>query len=618
MVSNTKNIVDKQRCIFISHASADNKEDKKIDKLFGVLEQCYKVFCSSVPKSGISYGTKLFNAINGKIKNSNIFIAIVTDNYLRSAYCLYEFCIARYLQKRIISIFANEDVELKLNSLQNKDLVSLIANLDKSENDDTAKKIIKSLKLPEKSKDLIIEILQAIANTKCDRPYIGMSQIEYKQILEYCNKEGIDRFGKGQIFNKDLIIQKISKARKIYFLSTTGAGLFKTLKEEALPNALKNGAEVNVILPDKDSEFCEDVALAECKQNFYGKMIEIQNKNRIHFEYDMVFQYLNEAYTLAMQAEEKVSLGTLTCYCSQTLLRQTIVLAIDDNNKAWGWISMTMPPVRTTDSLSFSIDGQCETSSLTKLIIDHCECIKSIAREKGEIKSIDGRTTSRHFNNRHVNCELYWENKKNVALKYMQERQLTYSNVLIEVAAQHPLYNGETPNEEFTRRLDCVIQLYEKLNDSDHKVYIYVPGSRHAHNGINDNVSLSSAGRRYLISKGIDSNIIFADDMNELYKGADGVYNSADECYVSSKIFKENKFGRLLCVCSPYQIMRKTFLYLEQGLIPECYGIPNQNMYHDIVSEYFNSLRITVYEDRDWQDKDSLMFIQTRKNRIPK
>lgn len=231
---------------------------------------------------------------------------------------------------------------------------------------------------------------------------------------------------------------------------------------------------------------------------------------------------------------------------------------------------------------------------------------------------MDGRTTSNHFNNRHVNCELYWKGKKDVALKYMQERQIIYSDVLIEVAAQHPLYNGEIPNDEFTRRLDCSIQLFNKLNDGNHNVYIYVPGSKHAHNGINDNISLSSAGKRYLISKGINSDFIFADEMNELYKGLDGVYNSADECYVSSQIFKANKFGRLLCICSPYQIMRKTFLYLEQGLMPECYGIPSPNMFHDIVSEYFNSLKITVYEDRDWQDKDSLMFIQTRKNRVPK
>lgn len=601
--------------IFVSHATADNQDGKYIDKLYKTLENRYKVFCSSVPKAGISYGKKLFKTINDNIKNCNIFVAIITDNYIRSAYCLYEFCIARFLQKKIISIYANKNVESKMAPLQDKDIVSLVANCDIKVCYQDSEKLCKGLALHQEHKEQIANILLGIAKTKSLKPYFGMSQAEYQQVFSYCDNEGIERFGKGQIFDKQTINEKFATAKKIYFLSTTGAGLFKTIKGNAIQAALRNGAEIIVILPDKDSTFCQDVALAECKQENYGDVIRTQNKSRIHAEFDSVFQYLNEAFSQAKQAQ--TVLGTITCYCSQTLLRQTVVLAIDENDNAWGWATMTMPPIRTTDSPTFSVNGQCAESSLIRLMVNHCECIKNIAIDRGEFRVISGETECNYFNNKNLDREVYWKKKRDSAITYMQERRNTYSNILIEVAAQHPLYNGNTPNKEFAGRLDCAIKLYHSFKEEEKEVYIYVPGSLHAHKGISDDISLSQAGKEYLIHKGIPQEIIYADDMNKRYKNEEGVYNSADECYVCSQIFKTHRFGRLICICSPYQTMRKTFFYLEQEIIPECYGIPSENMFHDAVSEFFHSLSTTIYEDHDWQDWESPMYIQTRQERKP-
>ncbi len=57
--------------------------------------------------------------------------------------------------------------------------------------------------------------------------------------------------------------------------------------------------------------------------------------------------------------------------------------------------------------------------------------------------------------------------------------------------------------------------------------------------------------------------------------------------------------------CSPYQVMRKAFCYMEFGLFPECYGEPASEMHHDSVSEYFGSLHHTVIEDNNWQNEES-------------
>ena len=605
---------NKQLAIFVSHASADNNgKDTLVDNLYEILQGNYKVFCSSVPKRGIPFGKKLFQTLNNNLHNCNIFVAVITDNYIRSGYCLYEFCVARYLNKKILSIYANSDLVSKMETLQDKDIVSLIANQNTKNNGKDAEKLISTLKLPKEKLNKISAFLDNLSLAKSDKPYFGMSLDEYKRILTYCNEEGIERIFKGHTPSQE-VIKHFSNAKKIYIVSTTGAGLLKTVKANAIPSALRNGAEIIVIMPDKNSAFCNDVAVAECKQDNFSKVIEEQNQQRIYSEFDSAFQYLNEAYEHARK-DYVGTLGTIKCYCSQTLFRQTIVITIDGDNKAWGWTTMTMPPLRTTDCPTFSINGTCSESSLISLMINHCECIRRIAEDRGEYREITGETLAHNFNSKNLIAEQYWKAKQSEAKEFMSDRRKTYSNVLIEVAAQHPLYNGRVPNDEFAKRLDLAVELYHRLTQKDCQVFIYVPGSRHKHNGICDEISLSQAGKEYLMDKGIDTDHIYADEVNVKFKGEDGVYNSADECYVSSQIFKKQKFGRLICVCSTYQTIRKTLFYIEQGLLPECYGVPSEQMHHNAVSEYFHSLTTTVYNDHDWQDSDSPLFRKSREER---
>ena len=56
--------------------------------------------------------------------------------------------------------------------------------------------------------------------------------------------------------------------------------------------------------------------------------------------------------------------------------------------------------------------------------------------------------------------------------------------------------------------------------------------------------------------------------MNRRYKGEQGVYNTADECFVASRIFFDGDYRRLHCVCSPNQIQRKKLFYIAFGVIP--------------------------------------------------
>lgn len=207
--------------------------------------------------------------------------------------------------------------------------------------------------------------------------------------------------------------------------------------------------------------------------------------------------------------------------------------------------------------------------------------------------------------------ELYNKAKENMKLKKGN------TGVLIEVAAQHPLINGEKPNEEFEKRLILAIQIFKEKQKKGQDTYIYVPGSLHMDNEISDKISLSEAGKRYLVANGIDENKVYADDMNNKYKGEAGVYNSTDECYVASKIFEELNFGELNCVCSSGQMMRKMLSYIRFGYVPYMHTVSCDTMYHDYIDEIFKYIPILL-EDEDALQGKSDEAERLRKLRKPK
>lgn len=604
---------EQKKFVFISHAAIDNKGTKVVDRLEKILlDNEDAVFCTTDPRRGIFYGKELFKEINEKLDSTDYFVAIITDNYVRSVYCMYEMSVARYKGLTIIPIFANIKLKEKLKGLINNDIVSLDVESSVEENMPKSIQLQDLLQIKKEDEKAIAELLVDISKIKGRKPYIGMLQEEYDDINKYCEDEGIVKINKGYVYDRVTMWKKIESAQCVYIVATTGTSLLKSICEKVLPDALRNGVEVNVIIPDKESQFCRDVAMAECER--YNTVVTEQNEKRIATEFDSVHQYLNEAYCHSMSGEVPPK-GKIRCFNSRSLLRQTIFLAVSKDNSAWGWVTMTVPPLRTSDTPSFVIEDNDVRNGLGKVIVEHCRCLMQLAEKNNEVREISGDTRSIPFGSAQSRLEEYWKRKKETADRYMKEKQARSSGVLIEVASQHPLFEGDKPNAEFTNRLDFAIRLLSSIKAN--KVKIYVPGSRHSFNGKDDKISLSLAGKNYLISKGIDENIILAEEANEKYKGESGVYNSADECYVASEIFKDGDFGTLISVCSPNQVMRKTFNYIEFGVLPLCYGIPSSNMFHDVVSEYFNSLNETVFRDHSWQDETSEAFINSRKERRP-
>lgn len=197
---------------------------------------------------------------------------------------------------------------------------------------------------------------------------------------------------------------------------------------------------------------------------------------------------------------------------------------------------------------------------------------------------------------------LLWLNKYEKALTNMAKAKETGKGILIETAAQHPLKDGMYPAEEFQARLDLGIKLYKELSVKE-SVKFYIPGSRHQENGNIDFVSLSEAGKNYLISRGIPEKNIYADDANLEIMGDKGVYNSADECYVSCQLFKKNGFKELHLVCSPNQMMRKMLCYINFGCFPNIHTASCDKMYHNPINEIFECIPKVLENNQEHQDE---------------
>ncbi len=182
-----------------------------------------------------------------------------------------------------------------------------------------------------------------------------------------------------------------------------------------------------------------------------------------------------------------------------------------------------------------------------------------------------------------------WRSKYLRARAVMEERKDNH-HTLIEIAAQHPLDDGIHPNDEFRARLERGKQLFELYRAASDRVEVYVPGSRHVFEGRPDRTSLSEAGRSYLIDNGMPPSAIRGDDLNSQYKGAEGVYNSADECFVAASYYKDTNFGILISVCSPAQMLRKTLHYIEFGVVPLNVTVPTLSSFHDYIDELFDKI----------------------------
>jgi len=407
-----------------------------------------------------------------------------------------------------------------------------------------------------------------------------------------------------------------SDAIKLFY--TTGARFLSSF-EIVLAQFVARGGHIQLLCAKPESEMLNEVQqIEEAYLN--------SSRATIHKEFDTLIELGQNILGAAKKQNQNNNLknetGTIQLGFSKTLFRSSILICEKDRQPLWGWLTITLPPFKSKDTISMEMIPTKETphTALIERAAGHFDAAWEIAKSHNEVYTIDSYVPS-SLKKPQDSKHLYWKEKEKSASLFMRHR-IRKKGVLIEVAAQHPLVDGLYPNKEFSARLDVAIEIYRRETAKGLNVEIYVPGSLHLdYNGIPDECSLSEAGCRYLSEAGIPQEAIHGEDLNGKYNESryyTGVYNTADECYVAAHYFHEStEFRQLITVCSPNQLMRKTLFYLEHNIIPMVITVPCEELSHNFLYELLESVPYLLYEDHDWQGKSSKEAIRTRKERDP-
>ena len=561
-------------------------------------------------------GEERTDALRKRLSDSSVLVAIITDSYLRSPICLSELSSFWYANKCVVPLVFNGDTGvLFLRELFGKDIIHVDAKNVLLNPGNTFCTALSNngfyiTKIAE-AEDDFNEFFKSCSQAVCERKYIGMLE-EHYNILDYCNKYGVKRFQNTSL-KTDEISEKLSGMDEIILLSTTGATLINNLSAQFLPSVLKSGTDFTVLLPNKGSQYIVDVAEIEMP---WSTSVNVE---RLNNEFDNVVINLFSVVNKCWHSSETGLKGRVYIGNAYTFLRQTVI-AGRKNNFIWGWTSLTIPPKKTSDGTpSFEFSGEMREKSIASMIWEHLSSIKRIASIRNKLFEIcpDSDIKDFSFGLEPSSAKNKWQNMYDKAKLITEEHRRLYEKVLIEVAAQHPLNTDGTPSSEFATRLNYSVELYNKLKQDNIAVKIFVPGSVHKYKDRVDKTSLSQSGFSYLVQSEVSSEDILGEAEIKKYKGDKGVYNSADECFVASEIFKDGDYGKLLCVCSPNQLVRKQLFYIAFGVTPFIYSVPCDEMAHDPVYELFEAIPDVIYNDHTWQDNNSPNGNRTRNERKP-
>lgn len=611
-------MLQKKRTLFVSHCSSDALIMEHLSSGLNAIfhEKYVKVFNTFQEKTGTDIGTGLSDALRKNIASADLMIAVITDNYLRSIKCISELSSFWFLSRKVLPIVLNGTCGVEfLYALFGQEVIYLDPQaLSAAE---CAVKFCRTIQnnrfpfsLPEESLlPKLTDLFSSLKQERSLRPYIGSTETN-TEIVQFCERNGIDSITDRAMDIRGFI-DRLKNYHDIFIISTTGANLISGLASSFLENALLSGKNLTLLLPNKYSDFCADVAEIESSTDPEG------NLNRLANAFADILTNLQRSVDSAAAKANGASIGKIHIGCAYTLLRQTITLGMN-GEQYWGWLSITVPPGRTNDrTTSISFSGSDTQGSFGSSVIHHVLSVCRLAKDRGDYYEFQpGKKDFECFHLERRSAVHYWTEMQTAAMQNMLMQRSAGVGYLIEVAANHPLLEGLYPAEEFASRLDFAVMLYRKYQETA-TVKIYVPGSRHRFGEHTDSVSLSTAGKAYLIEKGIPEEDILGEAENARWKGKAGVYNSADECFVAANIFRDMGFQRLFCVCSPNQMERKRLFYMAFGVLPDFYTVPGDHLAHNAVYELLQAIPDVLYCDHTWQDPNSPNGLRTRAERIP-
>lgn len=585
--------------IFISHETSDYKEIKPIiESIYRIFGNKFRFFNSSEKFDGSNPKDDVKTNIDRELTDADFVLIFATPNFICSEYCLYEVSVASFLKKPVYIFNFNQKSADVIAKIIGKNLVYIdCLSSEKAELSfaNFAYSVARDYDVGVSKEEISHHLensFNSSKNLQRKRMFIGASQ-EIINLENYSNKMGIYEF-RNTTIDMDTLHDKLVNVKELYIVSTTGYDLISKLSVSIFKELLESGTKIFIFNAKTNSEFLKDIAIIENAEN------SKENLRRLNDE-------INGGYLLVNEVLNSVSdkcKGEIRFYPIKTLLRQTATLAIYNDDSTWGWMLTTIPPNRTRDNTPFFMfKNCCVDEGMSKIIFSHI---------KGLIKT--------NSINASINQNVSYDEDKWMSL--LDKANLNFLNdfndpdkegILIEIAAQHPLKSDGTPGSEFQERLNRGFQLYNEFKNNE-EVYIYIPGSCHDDSG----VSLSDAGKKYLLAKGIPESHVYGDAIQEEIMNNKGVYNSFEECFVTYSIYKQKNFRKVFSVCSPYQMSRKILFYILLGIVVEAIPVYCRKMWHNIIKENFEDIPFLLQNPDVYKKEnyfESIVFLNARKER---
>jgi hypothetical protein len=194
-----------------------------------------------------------------------------------------------------------------------------------------------------------------------------------QSVAEPCNRLGITRVSEDGVAG-EAMKHMLSSASSIRILSSSAFRLLDTYRG-AMTDAFSNGCSVRVLIPKPGSQFLVD--LEEFEAVHVGRGLSLDT------ELDIIRVRLLEALSEAAVNIQRtgLTLGRAEVGYFTTHLRSTMVLC----DKSWGWLTITLPPFRATETVSMEL-GPTSGRPLLQTCVDHFDRIWEIVEERGEVE----------------------------------------------------------------------------------------------------------------------------------------------------------------------------------------------------------------------------------------
>jgi len=160
------------------------------------------------------------------------------------------------------------------------------------------------------------------------------------------------------------ITKKLENAKEIRIFSTTGIHFFYNNTETIKHAIEQNDAKVFCINANKGSKFLEDVAKME------NEAKERAELNNIQEEIDDVEMLLNEINELSSR-KNPVQIAHF-----DTEFRLTMILIKSIKNENWGWVTLTLPPFKSFNSIAFEVESKnLEDDNIYNQCVRHFDAV---------------------------------------------------------------------------------------------------------------------------------------------------------------------------------------------------------------------------------------------------